>query len=72
MARSFLGGMFVREDIACFSARRAGVSSAIAAKHNQFFAPSVFGITVETIDNLGCRDNEGLRVVGDKNLSEYF
>lgn len=48
------------------------VSSATAAKHNQFCAPSVFGIVVETINNLGCKDNEQLQAVEGKNLSEYF
>lgn len=48
------------------------VSSATAAKDNQFCVPSAFGIVVETINNLGCKDKEGLRVVENKKLSEYF
>lgn len=61
--------MFIREDIASQSEEL--VSSAAAAKHNQFCAP-VFRITVESINNLECNDNEGLQAVKDKNLSEYF
>lgn len=48
------------------------VSSARAARDNQFCVPSTFGIVAETINNLGCKDNEGLQVVENKKLSEYF
>lgn len=65
---NFSGGMFVLEDITSQSEEL--VSSATAAKHHQFCAP-VFRITVESINNLGCSDNEGLPVVKDKKLSEY-
>ena len=64
--------MFIRGDIACFSVGRAGVSSAAAVEQNQFCAPAVLGVVVETISNLGCKDNEGLQVVEEKKLSECF
>lgn len=36
------------------------LASAAAAKPHRFCAPAVLGVRAETVDELGCKDKEGL------------